>query len=178
MPQVVDAVHPIPVAATGGIADGRVLAAALVLGAAGVNVGTRLLASKEAAIAPAWRDALLAAASEDAVNVEFADAVFPPGAPDVFDVLPRVRCCARSSSTAGTRAPARVPPEAARELVDAILGGRGHEFVPFTGQSAGLVRDVLPASEIVRRLVAEGEEVLGAVAKLASAGWPGATARS
>jgi nitronate monooxygenase/enoyl-[acyl-carrier protein] reductase II len=43
VPQVVDAVRPLPVLAAGGIADGRGLAAALVLGAAGVNIGTRLL---------------------------------------------------------------------------------------------------------------------------------------
>lgn len=48
IPQVVDAVRPIPVVASGSIADGRGLAAALVLGAAGVNMGTMFLASKEA----------------------------------------------------------------------------------------------------------------------------------
>ena len=48
VPQVVDAVAPIPVLAAGGIADGRGLAAALALGAAGANVGTRFLASEEA----------------------------------------------------------------------------------------------------------------------------------
>ena len=50
VPQVVDAVAPIPVVAAGGIFDGRGLAAALVLGAAGVNLGTRFLASPEAPI--------------------------------------------------------------------------------------------------------------------------------
>ena len=47
VPQVVDAVRPLPVVASGGIADGRGLAAALVLGAEGVNIGTRFLASEE-----------------------------------------------------------------------------------------------------------------------------------
>lgn len=55
LPQVVDAVHPLPVVAAGGIADGRGLAAALVLGAAGVNVGTRFLASVEATIPLGWK---------------------------------------------------------------------------------------------------------------------------
>jgi nitronate monooxygenase/enoyl-[acyl-carrier protein] reductase II len=50
VPQVAEAVHPIPVAAAGGIGDGRGLAAALALGAAGVNVGTRFLASVEAEV--------------------------------------------------------------------------------------------------------------------------------
>jgi nitronate monooxygenase/enoyl-[acyl-carrier protein] reductase II len=48
IPQVVDAVSPIPVVAAGSMADGRGLAAALVLGAKGLNVGTRFLASVEA----------------------------------------------------------------------------------------------------------------------------------
>ena len=51
LPQVADPIHPLPVVAAEGIADGRGLAAALVLGAAGVNVGTRFLASVEAPIA-------------------------------------------------------------------------------------------------------------------------------
>ena len=51
IPQVVDAVAPVPVVASGGIADGRGLAAALVIGAQGVNIGTRFLASQEAPVA-------------------------------------------------------------------------------------------------------------------------------
>lgn len=50
VPQVVDAVAPVPVVAAGGIFDGRGIAAALMLGAVGVNIGTRFLASKEAPI--------------------------------------------------------------------------------------------------------------------------------
>jgi NAD(P)H-dependent flavin oxidoreductase YrpB (nitropropane dioxygenase family) len=52
IPAVVDTVTPTPVVAAGGIADGRGLAAALALGAAGVWIGTRFLASDEAAIHP------------------------------------------------------------------------------------------------------------------------------
>src|SRR6266571_4854812 len=70
LPQVVDAVRPLPVVAAGGIADGRGLAAALVLGAQGVNLGTRFLASVEAPISADWKQALLAAESEDAIKVE------------------------------------------------------------------------------------------------------------
>src|SRR5215813_10217228 len=70
IPQVVDAVSPIPVIAAGGIADGRGLAAALVLGAQGINMGTRFLAAREASISAGWQQAILAAASEEAVKVE------------------------------------------------------------------------------------------------------------
>ena len=55
VPQVVDAVSPVPVVAAGGIFDGRGIAAALMLGAVGVNIGTRFLASREAPIEDAWK---------------------------------------------------------------------------------------------------------------------------
>ncbi|MBI3325685.1 MAG: nitronate monooxygenase [Nitrospinae bacterium] len=68
LPQVVDAVSPIPVVAAGGIADGRGLAAALVLGAQGINIGTRFLASVEAPISQGWKKCIVEANSEDAVK--------------------------------------------------------------------------------------------------------------
>src|SRR4051794_2414098 len=89
VPQVVDAVAPIPVIAAGGIADGRGLAAALVLGAAGANVGTRFLAAEEADSHPAWRDAILAAESEDAVRLAAWSAFFPAAGDAAYPVVPR-----------------------------------------------------------------------------------------
>ena len=74
VPSVVDEVAPMPVAAAGGIADGRGLAAALMLGAAGVTMGTRFLASTHAESNPAEAAALVAGRSEH------------PGRPDVYDV--------------------------------------------------------------------------------------------
>ena len=80
VPQVVDAVSPIPVVAAGGIFDGRGIAAALMLGAVGVNLGTRFLASKEAPIADEWKHAIAAAQSEDAVKVDVLNDIQPlPG---------------------------------------------------------------------------------------------------
>jgi NAD(P)H-dependent flavin oxidoreductase YrpB (nitropropane dioxygenase family) len=65
VPQVVDAVAPVPVLAAGGIADGRGLAAALALGAQGVNIGIRFLAAAEADIPDGYKAAIVAAASQD-----------------------------------------------------------------------------------------------------------------
>src|SRR3712207_7314453 len=70
IPQVVDVVDPMPVLAAGGVADGRGLAAALVLGAQGANVGTRFLASHEASADEAWKQSILEARSQDAVRFE------------------------------------------------------------------------------------------------------------
>jgi len=66
VPQVVDAVK-VPVAAAGGISDGRGLAAALTLGAAGVLVGTRLIATPEARTAPVHKERIVAMIDDDTV---------------------------------------------------------------------------------------------------------------
>jgi len=66
VPQVADAIS-IPVIAAGGIADGRGAAAAFVLGARGVQVGTRFLAAKECVISQAYKDRVIAAGDTDTV---------------------------------------------------------------------------------------------------------------
>src|SRR5437764_4669974 len=68
VPQVVDAVSPIPVVAAGGIFDGRGLAAALMMGAWGVNLGTRFIATQESPATAAWKQAIAAASSEDTMK--------------------------------------------------------------------------------------------------------------
>jgi Dioxygenases related to 2-nitropropane dioxygenase len=68
VPRVVDAVSPVPVAAAGGIADARGLVAALALGAEGVVLGTRFLATPEAAAHPIYKQKVLEATEEDTVR--------------------------------------------------------------------------------------------------------------
>jgi enoyl-[acyl-carrier protein] reductase II len=169
VPQVVDAVRPIPVVAAGGIADGRGLAAALALGAQGINIGTRFLASTEAStVADAWRQAILQAESQQAVKVEFANEVLPPLSPGGFtDTRPRVlRTPFVEQWNQRLDAVHQHAERLQSELMAALGEGRLHELVPFTGQSVGLVRDVLPAGDIVRRLIAEAEAALAAAAGL------------
>jgi len=80
VPQVVDAVRPVPVVAAGGIADGRGIAAAVMLGAAGVNLGSRFLASAESPVGERWKKALVAYPSEEWIQAGFINAVNPnPG---------------------------------------------------------------------------------------------------
>jgi nitronate monooxygenase/enoyl-[acyl-carrier protein] reductase II len=159
VPQVVDVAGDVPVIAAGGIADGRGVAAALALGAAGACVGTRFLASVEMHIADEWKQRIVAADALDAVKVENSELVMPPftrpGGPAQPRAL-RTRLVDQLEAepehidTATTR----------RTLVEALLDGRGHEYLPFSGQSVGLITSVLPAAEIVRRLVQEAEEAL------------------
>lgn len=85
IPSVVDRVAPVPVVAAGGIADGRGLAAAIMLGAAGVTMGTRFLASTAALSNPAEAAALLAARSDDTERTEVFDLVRGPAWPAGHD---------------------------------------------------------------------------------------------
>src|SRR5262245_46579912 len=88
VPQVVDAVSPIPVVAAGGIFDGRGIAAALMLGAVGVNLGTRFIASTEAPAPDEWKQAITAAESEDAIKVDVLNDISPlPGTVGFHTVL-------------------------------------------------------------------------------------------
>jgi nitronate monooxygenase len=73
VPAIVDAVGAIPVIGSGGIADGRGLVAALGLGAQGVSIGTRFLASAEAYASTAYKERVVAAAAEDTVYLEQFD---------------------------------------------------------------------------------------------------------
>jgi nitronate monooxygenase/enoyl-[acyl-carrier protein] reductase II len=161
IPQVVDAVAPIPVLAAGAVADGRGLAAALVLGAQGANVGTRFLASEEASASESWKRTILATESEDVVRFEVWKEIFPPASEGAYETAPRVM--RTSFVEEWQRRPEAARREAERlrgELMSVVRERRVHELVPFTGQTAGMIHDVLPAAEIVRGMVSEAEEAL------------------
>ena len=99
VPQVVDAVAPIPVLAAGGIADGRGLAAALALGAAGINIGTRFLSSEESPIRDSWRRRILEATRRSRSRLSSPPAPCPaPRAPSTL----RHGRCRRPSSSSGS----------------------------------------------------------------------------
>ncbi|MDP9353017.1 MAG: nitronate monooxygenase [Chloroflexota bacterium] len=167
VPQVVDAVTPIPVLAASGVADGRTLAAALVLGAQGANVGTRFLASEEASADAAWKEAVLGAESEDAVRFGVWGEIFPPAGERAYETAPRVMRTPFVEEWLHRPDQARGQAERLRgEIVSTIRERTPHELLPFTGQTAGLIREVLPAAEIVRRMVAEAELALGRAMEL------------
>ncbi len=171
VPQVVDAVRPLPVVAAGGIADGRALAAVLMLGGQGVNLGTRFLASREAPVSEDWKQAILAATSEEVIQFPPFTELFPFGERAYPDTAPRARRTPfldtwQQQRDAGTLDAGRIR----REVMAAIDAGRIHELLPLMGQSAGAMHAILPAGEIVRRIAAEAREVLkGAAAFLPDA---------
>jgi enoyl-[acyl-carrier protein] reductase II len=168
IPQVVDLAGSIPVLAAGGIADGRGLAAALMLGAQGVNLGTRFLASEEASAHPDWKRGIIEAASEDVIRFEEWGEVFPAAGAGAYEVVPRVIRTPFVDAWRGRPQEARQEAERLRgEVMAALRRGTAHELVPFTGQTAGLIQDILPAAEIVRRIIAEARGALDRVGTFA-----------
>lgn len=161
VPQVVDAVRPIPVVAAGSIFDGRGLAAALVLGAVGVNVGTRFLASREATISDGYKQAILAAASQDAVTFDSLNDLLPsPGTKGYGTVLRSLKTPFIDELQAQPELVRRDSEHLLGVLKAAIQAGNVHEVMPTAGQTAGGIHEVLPAAEIVQRMVSEAENAL------------------
>jgi len=156
VPQVVDAVRPVPVVAAGGIADGRGIAAAIMLGAAGVNLGSRFLASAESPVGERWKKALVTQPSEEWIQSAFINALNPnPGTVGYGTRLRLLRTAfverweERASEVAADPAPALA------ELAEAVEAGDREDLLVVGGQSAGLIQNVEPAGAIVRALVAE-----------------------
>ncbi len=166
IPQVVDAVRPTPVLASGGIADGRGMAAALVLGADGVSMGTRFLASNEAPIGDVWKRKILGMESEDTVKVRFINEILPQGRLG-YGTVPRSLYTSFIGEHEGNIED--VKKNAAvlgMQMGKAIMEKRFNEYVPFTGESGALIRNVLPAGEIVKRIASEAQSVLERAGKL------------
>jgi nitronate monooxygenase/enoyl-[acyl-carrier protein] reductase II len=161
VPQVVDAVRPVPVLAAGGISDGRGLAAALILGAQGVNMGTRFLATAESPIAEGYKEKIVAAASEDAVKADVWNDIMPlPGAAGYFTV-PRALRTAFLDEWQPRREEARRDQQRLQaQVMEAVQSGRLHELAPFAGQTAGAIHDVPPVAGLLQQIVAEAEALL------------------
>jgi enoyl-[acyl-carrier protein] reductase II len=170
VPQVVDLAGDVPVLAAGGIADGRGIAAALALGAQGVLVGTRFLASSEMAIDQEWKERIVAADATDAVKVPSSERLLgpfslelPPGPPPAPRSLRTALIDQLESHPESVDANAIGP-----SLVADIKAGGGHDRLPFTGQSAGLIHDIAPAAEIMTRLIEETETALRSAQAMSS----------
>jgi nitronate monooxygenase/enoyl-[acyl-carrier protein] reductase II len=169
VPQVVDAVLPLPVLAAGGMTDGRGLAAALMLGAQGINIGTRFLATAESPIAEGHKQAILAGESEDAVKAEFWNDIMPlPGAAGYFTVPRALRTAFVDRWQPDREGVRRELERLQSEVMAAGQGGRMHELMPFAGQTAGAIHDIPPAAEVVNRIVAEAERLLSSAASFVS----------
>jgi enoyl-[acyl-carrier protein] reductase II len=166
MPLVAQAVEAvkIPVVAAGGLYDGRGLAASLSLGAVGVWMGTRFIASKEAHAAQMYRDVIIEASDEDTIRTRSYS-----GKPMRVKKNAYVEDWERRTDEIQP-----FPQQAILSHRAGVMGGIGGQLEGLDpdrsafamGQSAGGIRDVLPAGEIVKRIMAEAEAAIGRVAAL------------
>jgi NAD(P)H-dependent flavin oxidoreductase YrpB (nitropropane dioxygenase family) len=159
IPEVVNSVSK-PVIAAGGFADGKTLVAALALGAIGVQMGTRLIATQESEFHQAWKDLLVSSTEEDALvargffgpmrflrnrrGIDLVDATLR-GAPDLYKGIP----CG-----------------ATQEILDLELGGLDNlnhhvdDASVLCGTVAGRVHDIPTVRELFERIISEAEAIV------------------
>jgi enoyl-[acyl-carrier protein] reductase II len=166
VPQVVDAVSPLPVVASGGIFDGRGIAAAFMLGACGVNLGTRFIASTEAPAPKEWKQAIIGAESEEAIKVDVLNDISPlPGTAGFRTVLRSLRTAFLDEWSAKREEARRERDRLRALIVSTTRAGRQHECLLTAGQTSGGIHEILSVSEIMHRLAAETEVALSRAAQ-------------
>ncbi len=170
IPRVVDAVAPIPVVAAGGIGDGRGIAAALALGAAGVWIGTRFLCSVEADVHPIYKNNIIRASETDTAYGCLFDIGWQNAPHRVLRnstvAMWEEAGCPGSGSRPGEG-------EVIAHGADDVDVLRYSDYIPsprtvgnvealalYAGQSAGLVKQIKPAQEIIWDLLSETNEAL------------------
>jgi NAD(P)H-dependent flavin oxidoreductase YrpB (nitropropane dioxygenase family) len=158
LPEVIAAAGGRPVLAAGGIVDGAGLAAALCLGAAGVVMGTRFLATPEAAATALHKRQLVAAGPEATIAGAIPDILWGVPWPGVQARALRNRLLARWTGREAELPAAR--DEALAALRRAEAAGDPDELILLAGMGAGRIRDLRPAGEIVQAVVAEAAAIL------------------
>ena len=158
VPMVVDAVGSVPVIAAGGIADGRGLAAALALGAQGVLLGSRFLASEESPLHQNFKQAIVDADGHDTVLTEIPDIAQATVWPGAMSRAKRNRFIERWAGQEWALRQNQV--QALADLIAARKAGDVEEASLSMGQDAGLIHDIPPAGEIVKRIAEQAEEIL------------------
>ncbi len=167
-PAIVDALGAdIPIAAAGGIADGRGLAAALMLGCSGVLMGTRFAAAQEALWTDEKKAAVAEAKGDDTVRTEVFD-ILRRGSPWPIPYNGRALRNAVADRWHGNEAALyeNLDEERAR-FADADARGDLSGNVVWAGEGVDLIHDVLPAGAIVERTVTEAVEREGTLCRRA-----------
>ena len=158
VPMVVDAVAPIPVLAAGGVADGRGLAAALALGAEGVLLGTRFLATPEAPIPDSHKQAIVDSDGHDTLATEIPDIAVGQVWPGAYARVIRNRFVEEWLGREGELR--RRQAEVGTRIRLARAEGDRDNVPLMVGQTAGLIDAIEPAAELVRRISADAEAIL------------------
>lgn len=148
IPQVVDAVRPLPIIAAGGIAHGRQVAAALMLGAQGVWVGSAFLATPEAPV-PQWYKELILQADDEATS----KSEYWTG-----KLMRHFRTPLGEAWQTSGLEPLPMPLQGILmwEIVSAAIeGGQFQHSGQLIGQGIGMIKEITPAAQVVKKLVAE-----------------------
>ena len=153
VPQVVDAVE-IPVIAAGGIADGRGVAASFMLGAEGVQIGTRFLASEECQINPTFKELVLKAKDTD--NVVTGRTTGHP----CRNIKTKFSKMLAKGENDGTLTPEKFEEITLGSLRKAVQDGNVEEGSFLCGLIAGMINEVKPCSEIVKEIMEQAEKLL------------------
>ncbi len=154
VPQVVDALE-IPVIAAGGIADGRGIAASFMLGAEGVQVGTRFLASDECVIHPTYKELVVKAKDTDSVVTGRYT-----GHP-CRNVKTKFSKKLASGETNGSITPEEFEELTLGSLRKAVQDGNLEEGSFLCGAIAGMIKEVKPCKDIIEEMFEQAEKLLG-----------------
>jgi NAD(P)H-dependent flavin oxidoreductase YrpB (nitropropane dioxygenase family) len=158
VPMMVKALAPVPVLCAGGIADGRGLAAALALGAEGVLLGTRFLATHESPLHANFKQAIVDSDGHDTVLTEIPDLASQrvwPGA------MSRAKRNGFIERWAGREWAIRQnAAEIGKELAKARAGGDIANASLSFGQDAGLIDSIKSVKEVIEEIITEAETII------------------
>ncbi len=158
VPVVVDLADPIPVLAAGGIADGRGVAAALALGAAGALIGTRFQATLEALVDPAASKAIVAANAEDTERNSTLDIARGSAWPEAY--VARTLGNPFLEQWRGRDAELAADSAAQRAYRDAVARGDIPPLPVWAGEGVDLITELAAAADLVEALAAQAEQAL------------------
>ncbi|MHA5051542.1 NAD(P)H-dependent flavin oxidoreductase [Streptomyces sp. SD15] len=158
VPVVVDLAAPVPVLAAGGIADGRGVAAALALGAAGALVGTRFQATTEALVDPSTAKAIVEGRGEDTERNRVLDIARGSQWPSKYSA--RTLGHRYLDQWRGREAELAADPRARQDYQHDVAQGNIPSLPMWAGEAVDLITDLPSAADLVTTLAAQAEEAL------------------
>jgi nitronate monooxygenase len=158
VPMVVDLAAPVPVLAAGGIADGRGVAAALALGAAGALIGTRFQATAEALVHPSIATAIVEGRGQDTERNRVLDIARGSQWPSRYTA--RALPHRYLDQWRGREAELAADPQAQRAYQEDVARGEVPPLPVWAGEAVDLITDLPPAADLVAALAAQAEEAL------------------
>lgn len=158
VPLVVDLAAPVPVLAAGGIGDGRGVAAALALGAAGAVIGTRFQATAEAVVHPSITTAIVEGRGQDTERNRVLDIARGSQWPSRYTA--RTLGHRYLDQWRGREAELAADPQAQRAYQDDVARGEVPPLPVWAGEAVDLITDLPHAADLVTTLAAQAEDAL------------------